>query len=59
MRTKIIIGVSIFGFLAAVILSGVIDVQNREHLDGGVQQLEGQLEEDAAVHLFKYLPVDW
>ncbi|HML37408.1 MAG TPA: hypothetical protein PKA19_08340 [Bacillota bacterium] len=59
MRTKIIIGVSIFGFLIAAILSSVIDVQNKERLDGGAQQLEGRLEEDAAAHLFKYLPVDW
>lgn len=59
MKARIIICISIFGFLAAIILSNITEIQNEEYIDGGMQQSNGQLEEDAAINLFKYLPVDW
>ncbi|MBN7773508.1 hypothetical protein [Clostridium aminobutyricum] len=59
MKSRIIIYISIFGFLAAIILSNIKEIQNNEYVDGGMQQVNGQLEEDEATDLFKYLPVDW
>ncbi len=59
MKSRIIIYISIFGFLTAIILSNMKEIQNKEYIDGGMQQSKGQLEEEEAIHLFKYLPVDW
>ena len=59
MKSRIIIYISILGFVTAIILSDIKEIQNKEYIDGGMQQFKGQLEEDEAVTLFKYLPVDW
>lgn len=59
MKNRIIIYVSILGFLTAIILSNIKEIQNKEYVNVGMQQTRDQLEEDEAVTLFKYLPADW
>ncbi|MBN7772478.1 hypothetical protein [Clostridium aminobutyricum] len=59
MKSRIIIYISIFGFLTAIILSNIKEIQNNEYIDDGMQQVNGQLEEDDSTTLFKYLPVEW
>ena len=59
MNSRIIIYISIFVFLTAIILSNIKEIQNNEYIDGGMQQVNGQLGEDETTTLFKYLPVDW
>lgn len=49
MKRRIIIYISIFGLLTAVILSNIKEIQNKEYVDGEMQQVKAQLEEDEAV----------
>lgn len=56
MKNKIIIYVSIFGVLAAIILSNAKEIQN--YIDKSIQPLNGHVEEDAT-NLFVNLPVEW
>jgi hypothetical protein len=58
LKSRIIIYISIFGFLTAIFLSNIKEIQNKEYVDAGTQQVRDQLEEDEAVTLFKYLPVN-
>ena len=59
MKSKIIICISILGFLAAIILTNINEIQNKEYVDAGAQQVKDQLPEDEAINPFKYVPVDW
>ncbi len=59
MKRKIIICVSIFGFLTAMILANMKDIQNRDYIDGEAQQAKGKLEADEVIDLFVRHPVDW
>ena len=58
MKSRIIICISIFGFLTAILLSNMRELQNKEAIESGTQSYDGQAEEDA-VTLFQYTPVDW
>lgn len=59
MKRRIIIYISIFVFLTAIILSNIKEIQNKEYTDVEMKQFKGQLEEDKATNLFVYLPTDW
>ena len=59
MKNRTIIYISFLVLLTAIILSNINDFQNKEYIDGGMQQVSGQQEDDEAVTLFKYLPYDW
>ncbi|WP_312648077.1 hypothetical protein [Aminipila sp.] len=59
MKNRIIIYISILGFLAAIILSNIKEIQNNEYVDARAQQVIDQLEEDEYINLFKYVPIDW
>jgi hypothetical protein len=58
MKSRIIICISILGFLAAIILTNINEIQNKEYVDAGTQQVKDQLEQDGAVTLFVNLPVN-
>ncbi len=59
MKSRIIICVSILGFLAAIILTNINEIQNKEYVDTGAQQVKDQFQEDEAINPFKYVPVNW
>lgn len=59
LKRRIIIYISIFGFLTAIILLNINEIQNMEYGDAGTQQVNDQLQEDVVINPFKYVSVDW
>ena len=59
MKNRIIIYLSILGFLTAIILSNINEIKNTEYVDTGAQSVKDQLQEDETINPFKYVPVDW
>lgn len=58
MKKRIIIYISILGFLAALMLPNFKEIENIKYVNGGTQQVKNQLEEDEAINLFKHVQVD-